>query len=124
MTNRDKNFIVEKIRTSYTETEKTQTDIEKLRELDKKVTRPATIFGYVFGGISALVAGSGMSLVMTNIGAALGSAAMPVGIAIGIVGFIGALLTYPIFSKILKSRRKKYKDEILELSNRIIDENK
>ena len=106
MTNRDKNFIVEKIRTSYTETEKTQTDIEKLRELDKKVTRPATIFGYVFGGISALVAGSGMSLVMTNIGTALGSAAMPVGIAIGIIGFAGALLTYPIFSKILKSRRK------------------
>ena len=65
--------------------------------------------------------GAGMSLVMTDIGAQLGiSATMPVGIAVGVVGMIMAIINYPIYRKILSSRREKYADKILELSEKIM----
>ncbi|MBP3318860.1 MAG: hypothetical protein J6K94_02550 [Ruminiclostridium sp.] len=61
-----------------------------------------------------------MSLVMTDIGAAIGLAsAMVHGIIVGIVGMGMALSSYPIYKKILSSRRKKYAPEILALSEKI-----
>ena len=112
--------MAQKIRTQYME--KTPSELDTLRELDAKVKRPANVFAYVFGSISAVVMGAGMSLVMTDIGAIVGIAsAMVPGIAIGIVGLGMALLTYPIYKGILDSRKKKYGAEILKLSESIIN---
>ena len=120
MNKNDKEFLVEKIRTQYTEKE--TTELDSLKALDAKVKRPANIFAYIFGGISAIIMGCGMSLVMTDIGAivGLGEAMIP-GIAIGLVGMAMALLTYPIYKSILSARKKKYAKEILELSDKIIN---
>jgi hypothetical protein len=66
--------------------------------------------------------GAGMSLVMTDIGAIIGLAsAMVPGIAVGVVGLGMALSTYPIYKKILNSRKKKYAPEILALSEKIMN---
>ncbi len=120
---------VQKIRATYGE--KTVTGVEALRNLDAKVKRPASVFGYIFGSISAVIMGCGMSLVMTDIGTMIGlsnytvlgvSAPLFVGISVGIVGLVLSLLTYPIFSGILKSRKKKYASEVLELSDKILNE--
>lgn len=46
MNKNDQEFLVQKIRTQYTEKEHTQLDA--LKELDHKVKRPATIFAYTF----------------------------------------------------------------------------
>ena len=120
MNRNDQQFMAQKIRTQYME--KTPSELDELRELDAKVKRPANIFGYAFGSISALVMGAGMSLVMTDIGATLGIAsAMIPGIAIGIVGMFMALLTYPMYKGILNSRKKKYGAEILTLSDKIMN---
>ena len=120
MNQNEKEFLVQKIRTQYTEKEHTQLD--KLKELDKKVKRPANIFGYTFGSISAIVMGSGMSLVMTEIGSMLGMEnTMIPGIIIGVVGLIMAIINYPIYKKILNSRKKKYADEIIKLSDSIMN---
>lgn len=120
MNRNDKKFIAEKIRTQYMKQE--ATDLDALRKLDAKVKRPANIFAYIFGSISAIIMGTGMSLVMTDIGEALKiSAAMPVGIAIGVAGLILALVNYPIFKGILNARQKKYADEIIKLSEKIVD---
>ena len=109
---------VERIRNRYVE--KQTTELDALRELDKKVNRPANIFSYVFGGISAIIMGAGMSLVMTEIGATLGMEnTMISGISIGIIGMIMALLNYPIYKAILGRRKKKYSAEIIELSDKI-----
>ena len=70
MNKNDQEFLVQKIRTQYTEKEHSQLDA--LKELDTKVKRPANVFAYVFGSISAIIMGSGMSLVMTDIGTQLG----------------------------------------------------
>lgn len=123
MNQKEKEFIVQKIRTQYTEKENTQLDA--LKELDKKVKRPANVFAYIFGSISAIIMGSGMSLVMTDVGTIIGiKNPMFPGIIIGIAGMILALLNYPIYKKILNSRKKKYADEIIKLSDNIMNNNK
>ena len=119
MNRNDQEFLVQKIRTQYTEKEHTQLDA--LKELDKKVKKPVNIFAYVFGSISAIVMGSGMSLVMTDIGSTLGIAdSMVPGIIIGVIGLLMAIINYPIYKGILGSRRKKYAKDIIALSDNIM----
>ena len=120
MNRNDQQFMAQKIRTQYME--KTPSELDALRELDAKVTRPANVFAYIFGSISAIVMGAGMSLVMTDIGATIGiTSALVPGIAIGALGLGMALLTYPMYKGILNSRKKKYGAEILTLSDKIMN---
>ena len=120
MNRNDQEFLVQKIRSQYTEKE--STELDALRELDAKVKRPANVFSYVFGSISAIIMGAGMSLVMTDIGATIGIAdPMIPGIAIGIAGMIMAIINYPIYKSILNSRRKKYAEKIIALSEKIMN---
>ena len=120
MSNNDQEFLVQKIRTQYTEAK--HTELDELKALDAKVKKPANVFAYIYGSVSAIVMGAGMSLVMTDIGATIGLAsAMVPGIVIGIVGMGLALTTYPIYKRILNSRKKKFAPRILALSEKIMD---
>lgn len=122
MNKNDKDFLVQKIRTQYTEKEHTQLDA--LKNLDKKVKKPANVFAYIFGTLGAITMGSGMSLVMTEIGSMIGvENGMIPGILIGVIGLIIVIINYPIYKGILSSRRKKYADEIIALSDEIMKEN-
>ena len=119
MNKNDQEFLVQKIRTQYTEKEHTQLD--ELKKLDSKVKKPVNIFAYVFGSISALIMGSGMSLIMTDIGSKIGmESTMPPGIVIGVIGMLMAIMNYPIYKGILNSRRKKYASKIIAISDRIM----
>ena len=121
MNRNDKSFMVEKIRTKYVE--KKDSSLDELRKLDRKVKAPAEVFAYIFGSISALIMGAGMSLVMTDVANMLGLGDMTVpGIAVGVVGMVLAIVNYPIYKGILTSRKKKYADKILALSNKILSE--
>ena len=116
MNKNDQEFLVQKIRTQYTE--KSNTRLDELRKLDAEVKRPANVFGYTFGSISAIIMGSGMSLVMTDIGEMIGmSETMAPGIVIGVIGMVMALANYPIYKSILASRKAKYADQIIALSD-------
>ena len=120
MNRNDQQFMAQKIRAQYME--KTPSELDALRELDSKVKRPANVFAYAFGSISAIVMGAGMSLVMTDIGSTIGmDSTMIPGIVIGVVGMIMALVNYPIYKGILNSRKKKYGAEILKLSDKIME---
>ena len=117
--NKEQEFLVQKIRTQYTE--KQHTELDELKALDAKVKRPANVFAYTYGSLGAIVMGAGMSLVMTEIGAMIGLAsAMLPGIAVGVVGMGMALSTYPIYKSMLSSRRKKYAAEIMKRSDKIM----
>ncbi len=119
MNKNDQEFLVQKIRSQYTEKEHTQLD--ELKELDMKVKRPAAIFGYVFGSISAIVMGCGMSLVMTDLGSNLGMGdSMVPGIVIGVAGMVMAIANYPIYKKMLASRREQYAEQIMKLSDKLM----
>lgn len=119
MNNKDKEYLVEKIRTKYTEKE--YNALDELRDLDKKVKRPINVFSYTFGTISALIMGAGMSLIMTDIGAKIGmTEVMTPGIIVGVIGMVMALMNYPVHKKLLDSRRKKYVDKVIALSEKIM----
>lgn len=114
----EQEYLVQKIRTQYTQN--THTELEELKALDRKVKRPANIFAYTFGTLAALVMGSGMSLIMTDLAETLGLAApMVPGLILGIAGMAMAIVNYPIYRRILTARRKKYADAIIALSDRI-----
>ena len=116
---KNQEFIVQKIRTQYTE--KQSSGLDELKALDARVKKPANVFAYTYGSVGAIVMGSGMSLVMTEIGTILGlTATMVPGIAIGVVGMGMALTTYPIYKKILGSRKKKFAPQIMALSDKLL----
>ena len=120
MNKKDQQFMAQNIRTQYVEKE--ASELDALRKLDAKVKRPANVFAYVFGSLSAIIMGAGMSLVMTDIGVTVGlDAAMIPGIAVGIVGMGMAIANYPMYKGILANRKKKYSSEILALSEKIMN---
>lgn len=116
---KDTEFMVEKIRSQYTEAK--HTELDALKALDAKVKRPARVFGYVYGTVGAIVMGAGMSLVMTDIGSLLGlEESLFPGINLGVVGMVMALTTWPIYKRLLVSRKKQYASRIMALSERIV----
>lgn len=119
MNRNDQDFLVQKIRTQYTEKE--HTGLDELKELDTKVKCPANVFAYIFGSISAIIMGAGMSLVMTDIAETVNiQNPMLYGIVIGIIGMFMTIINYPIYKGILGYRRKKFADKIIALSDKIM----
>ena len=119
MTLNEQELFIQKIRAKYQGKE--ITGLDALKQLDKKVQRPANLFAIIFGSIAALIMGCGRSLVMTDIAKYIGiSNPMVVGIAIGVVGMILLLLNHPIYKGILGARRKKYANEIFALSDQLM----
>ena len=121
MNRNDRQFMAQKIRAQYME--RTSTELDTLRELDSKVKRPANVFAYTFGSISAIIMGTGMSLCMTELAEILGisgNVAMVIGIIVGIVGGILASLAYPIYNAIVKAKRKKLAPEIIRLTDELM----
>ena len=112
---------IKKIRQKY---EPQQEDgMTKLRKMDTKASERATVIALVLGIIGALVLGSGMSIIMTDIGAILGVtgiAGMIVGIILGLIGIVLISLAYPVYSKVLKNERKKIAPEILRLTEELM----
>ncbi len=108
----------ENVRAQYLPHEETK--LEKLRKLDRKVKRPAEIFAYIFGSASALVLGTGMCFAMKVIGVSV-PAMMPAGIVIGCVGIALCVANYFIYKAMLKSRKKKYGDQVLALSDELLN---
>ena len=116
---KDQEFIVQKIRSQYVE--KQHTGLDELKALDAKVKRPANVCACTCGAAGAVVMGAGMSLVMTDIGTMIGlTAAMVPGIVVGIVGLGMVLSAYPIYKKILNSRKKKFAPQIMALSEKLM----
>ncbi|MBQ7348784.1 MAG: dihydropteridine reductase [Clostridia bacterium] len=107
---------IERIRNMYTE--KKPSSLEELKALDKKVKVPAEIFAYTFGIICSLILGFGMCLAMEVL-----FDFMVIGILVGLLGIALCLLTYPIYKRILNSRKAKYADRILELSDELLSSN-
>lgn len=87
-----------------------------LRKLDRHAKLPAVIFAYSFGIAAVLVAGTGMCLSMRVIGAELPYA---LGIAVGLLGFVGCGVNYPIYRRLLERGKAKYAYEIISLAREI-----
>ena len=109
---------IEAIRKKYLPKEADK--MEQLSKLHAVPTQKAQAASIAIGVIGALIMGTGMSLAMTEIGAALGSLAQVLGIVIGIVGMVLVARAYPIYNRVLKKERQKIAPEILRLSDELL----
>ena len=115
MSEREK--IVKEIKEGYEPKEKTKYD--ELIALNRKVELPAYIFAYAFGIVGALILGVGMCLAMQVIGT--GVPLMVLGIVVGIIGIALVSVNYPVFLAIMKSRKKKYAEGVIALSQELLN---
>lgn len=109
---------IEAIRKKYLPKEEDK--MEQLRRLHSIPTQKAQAASIAVGVLGALILGTGMSLCMTELGAALGHLAMVIGILIGVLGLIMVALAYPLFNYVLKKERKRIAPEILRLSDELL----
>ncbi len=113
---------IEDIRKKYiSNTVLEETDkMELLRKLDLGVTKKASVISLSVGIVSALIMGFGMSLVMTDMGAAIGmTSVMLPGILIGVLGMAGVISAYPLYQHIIKKERKRIAPQILKLTEEL-----
>lgn len=109
---------VEAIRKKYLPKEENK--MEQLRKLHAVPTQKAQSAALAIGIIGTLILGTGMSLAMTQLGAALGNLSMVLGVAVGIAGMVLVALAYPVYNRVLKKQREKIAPEILRLSDELL----
>ena len=109
---------VEEIRKIYLPKEEDK--MEQLRKLHSIPTQKAQSASIAVGVIGALILGTGMSLCMTELGAALGRLAMIIGVAVGLIGIVLVGAAYPLYNRVLKTQREKIALEILRLSDELL----
>lgn len=106
---------IEDIRRRYANNQKEETSLTKLRKLDSKVKNPPMTAGITLGVIGVLIFGLGLTMVLEwNI--------LVWGIAVMIVGCVPIALAYPIYNIIFKKNKAKYGDEILRISEELLNE--
>lgn len=99
---------------------KEEDKMEKLRHLHSIPTRKAQAASIAMGITGTLVLGTGMSLCMTELGAALGQLAMVIGILVGVLGLTMVALAYPLYNSVLRKERQRIAPEILRLSEELL----
>ena len=91
--------------------------LERLRRLDRSVTRKGTVVAMIVGVIGCLILGFGMSCVTV-----WADTLFLAGILIGAVGIACILLAYPLYQLITRRQRKKIAPEILRLTDELTKE--
>ncbi len=109
---------IKNIRKKYAAPEEDK--MEQLRRLDRQVTQKAQSWSIALGVLGALILGTGMSLAMTELGAAAGALALVLGIFVGVVGIVLVALAYPVYLHLLKKERQRVAPEILRLTDELM----
>ena len=108
----------EEIRKRYQTEPQVGDKLAQLKALDKKAKQPPLILSLTIGILGTLIFGGGMATVL--------EINFPyheiVGVAISAVGLVPVALAYPIYRIFAKKSKEKYKDEILRLSDEILNE--
>jgi magnesium-transporting ATPase (P-type) len=109
---------IESIRNSYMPKTQQTSKLHKLRALDNKVKSITQAISIACGTIGILIFGLGLTLFLEW-------QQIVWGIVVGIIGLVPVGIAYPIFSYISKKLKNKYGEEIIKLSNELLnDENK
>ena len=109
---------IEEIRKAYLPKEEDK--MAELRRLHAIPTQKAQTLSLTVGIIGTLILGTGMSLCMTELGAALGSLAMVLGILVGLAGLAMVAVSYPLYRRTLEQERAKIAPEILRLTDELL----
>lgn len=104
------------IRNQYLEKEQAETKMERLRRLDALVKNSAVIWSLCLGVIGCLIFGVGLTMILEwNI--------IIWGIGVMVVGSIPMIIAYPVYKHVLNRGKRKYGEEILRLSEELLNEN-
>lgn len=109
---------VEEIRKAYMPQEEDK--MLALRRLHAIPTQKAQAVSLAVGILGALILGTGMSLCMTDLGAALGNLSLVMGIVIGLVGMVMVSAAYPLYTRVLKKERTRIAPEVLSLTDELM----
>lgn len=105
---------IKSIREKYMPPTEEEDKMERLRRLDRSVTKTGTAVSIIVGVISTLVFGVGMCCTMVWEGLML------TGIIIGVVGITGIVSAYPLYIYVTKKQREKVAPEIIKLSDELM----
>ncbi len=110
---------IENIKNSYIKKEDNfeQTKISRLRSLDLKVKNTPGMVGLIIGVIGLLIFGTGLSIILE-----LKFLPFWLGIIVSIAGAITMTIAYPITKLITKKLKSKYTQEIIKLSEELLNE--
>ena len=111
---------VEHIRKKYLPQAEEENQMEQLRKLHHSANEKAQARAIAVGTMGALMLGIGMSLCMTDLGAALGNLALLIGIFAGLAGILLVALAYPVYNRVLKKQRQRIAPQILRLSEELL----
>lgn len=107
---------IKNIREKYAPPTEKESSMERLRRLDASATKGATAVSVAVGVISTLLFGIGMCCTMVS---GWEQYFIP-GIVIGAVGIAGVIAAYPIYTYMVKRKRKKLAPEIMRLSEELM----
>ncbi len=106
---------IRSIRRRYEGETQRESKLSRLRRLDKSVKTTATAVSLGVGILSCLVFGAGMSMVLVW-ESVLG------GVLLSAVGIAGMIAAYPAYKRLFRRGKKKYGEEILRLSEELLNE--
>ena len=100
---------------------KQEDKMEQLRKLHHSATQKANAWSIGVGIIGVFFLGTGMSLIMTDLGTILGIInSFGYGLMVGLCGLILVASAYPIFNLVLKKERNRIAPEILKLTEELL----
>ena len=106
---------VKRIRDKYAPSTQEEDKLNRLRKLDKSVTKPGLIVALIVGIISTLIMGFGMCCTMV-----WSDTLFVPGIVIGVLGIVGICTAYPLYVRITKNQRDRLAPEIMKLTDELI----
>ncbi len=109
--------VAESLRREYLAEEKEESGVSRLRNLDRKVKTPPTILGWGLGVGGTLLFGVGLTMILEWDLTAWGA-------FVALLGCVPVALAYPLHKRWLQARKKKYRAEILRLSEKLLAQEK
>ena len=106
---------IDSIRRQYAPQEHVESKIERLRRLDAIVKNTAIIWALVFGVVGALIFGLGLTMILEW-------SIWLWGIVLMVIGSVPMAIAYPVYKLALNKGKAKYGDEILRLSEELLNE--
>ena len=105
---------IESIRQKYADESKTEPALERLKRFDAKVRNTANCVAIIFGVVGCLIFGTGLTMMLEW-------QMWTFGIIVMALGSLPMLLAYPAHNIAFKKGKKKYGDEILKLSDKLLN---
>ena len=107
---------IENIRNRYVENNLGSDKLNRIRKLDSLVNNTPMILALSLGVIGSLIFGLGMTFFL------YWTESFFWGFPFAIIGTIMMIISYPIYKRVHKKLKDKYKEEIIKLSNSLLEE--